>query len=411
MPLASLKTDFINATKCILKENISKKPETILNQKNKIINTYNAVIEYINDNIGNRTDEEQKRYKIEFAAIQAKLKECLVKLESTYELQNNYDTIESEEIDIGIIVIKPEINMAADKINFLKFCSSSIPYIYKGDPLELPAFINSIELIEQITEQSQRELLATFIKSKISGRALEAIPVAAVSVREIIAALRDNIKTESSKIIEGRFAALRADKVSAHEFAKKAEELADSFKRSLIVEGIPDVKAKEMAIERTIEVCRASAKTDMVKSIIASSVYQTPNEVISKFVIESDKLCADKQILSFRQTYNGRFGNRRRFSNNMNKNNWNNDKYRNNNNRYQQKNSQYSNNNSNHNGHNQNKGNNGNNRQNNQRFRNTRNIRVLGNEDAPQRQMGDWHQETNPDSEETSSRRNAQFSV
>lgn len=133
--------------------------------------------------------------------------------------------------------------------------------------------------------------------------------------------------------------ALRLDKKQVQDFSKVAEELADSFKRSLIVEGITQAKANEMAIDKTIEMCRASAKNDLVKSILAASTFENTKEVIAKLVVETATDNTEKQVLAYQKFQNNNRGRGRgnnRFNNyngRRNFNNNNNDRRGNNNNR------------------------------------------------------------------------------
>lgn len=182
--------------------------------------------------------------------------------------------------------------------------------------------------------------------------------------------------------------ALRLDRGSVQDFAKKAEDLCDAFRRALVMEGIPSAKADEMTIQKTVELCRANTRSDLVKSILASATFGSSKEVIAKMITESNVEVQEKQVLSYNKTSYNR--------NNKNKYNNYNSNYNNN------KNTNHSNyNNSNRNrSHNYNKNNNKSNYYHNQQNNNNRNrnnnyesIRVAENSEAPQgsqeRNLGD----------------------
>lgn len=116
-------------------------------------------------------------------------------------------------------------------MQFLRICAQTIPTIYRGDPIDLPAFLNAINLLKVMAPKDNPNLLVTFIKTKLAGKALDAIPSTAATIDEITIALKQKIKVENSKVVEGKFMALKMDKGSTQDFAKKAEELADCFKR------------------------------------------------------------------------------------------------------------------------------------------------------------------------------------
>lgn len=93
----------------------------------------------------------------------------------------------------------------------------------------------------------------------------------------------------------------------------------------MITEGFPEGKAQELTIEKSVEVCRNSAHSDIVKSVLASSKFNTSKEVIAKFITETDTNRAERQVLALRkfqsQNKRGGFNNsvnssRGRFNNN-----------------------------------------------------------------------------------------------
>lgn len=178
--------------------------------------------------------------------------------------------------------------MTTTHINFIKFCGATIPMVYSGDASSLNSFLNALDLLSSMSSNDLNPFLISFIKTRLSGLALEAIENQDASVDTIKKALIDKIKPESDKVIRGRLAALRTDKSSFQDFAKEAESLAECLRRSLISEGISVQKANSMAIDEVINTCKASANSDHLKIILASSQFDTPKDVIAKFVIESE---------------------------------------------------------------------------------------------------------------------------
>lgn len=118
------------------------------------------------------------------------------------------------------------------------------------------------------------------------------------------------------------------------------------MQRTLIIEGISQEKAREMTVDRTIELCRQSAKTEKVGTILAATTFSTPKDVLAKFVVETTKDKNEKQILAFRQQNNFQH----RSSNNFNNRNANNNRGRGN--AYRQRTFTNSNNQKNSNGNN-----------------------------------------------------------
>lgn len=122
--------------------------------------------------------------------------------------------------------------------------------------------------------------------TRLEGNAREAIIAPPEKPNDIITQLKAFIKTESSKVIEGRMLALRADKTSLTKFAERAEEFAEQFRRSLCVEGFSKQKAKELSVEKTVELCRKTARSETVTAIIASTKFNEAKKVIAKMIVE-----------------------------------------------------------------------------------------------------------------------------
>lgn len=323
--------DFEAIYKTITRKNASKNHNTRKIREHKIINVYNGIVEEYNagieENIENKEDIERK-----LLETRESLTQCLEILESEYEtpidrtkqiiignilqdLDTSNDSIEDIEDKNKNIENKTgetnnvnKLNM--EKIDFLKFAGQQIKDKYGGDPLELESFINSIELVKGEMETHEQTYIK-FLLTRIVGKALECIPKEPNTVDEITNALKRYIKPDSSKIIEGKMLSLKANKNNITEYTKQAEELAEALQRSLIVEGISQNKAREMSIDRTVEMCRTNARTDIVKSILASTTFENPKEAIAKFVVETNKESTDKQIFAFRSNF--RQNNRRGF--------------------------------------------------------------------------------------------------
>lgn len=170
--------------------------------------------------------------------------------------------------------------------------------------------------------------------SRLETKALDCVD-ATKDVDGILNDLKTNIQHDSSKVIEGRLMSLNLNKITSAEFAQKAEQLAEDLQRALIIEGISRVKAQEMVIDRTVTMCRQSARGETVKTVIAATKFSNPKEVIAKLITEQNTHEVEKQILSFRsQNHRGNRnfrGNKRGNFHNRNNHNQN---HRNNNGRF-----------------------------------------------------------------------------
>ncbi|XP_036347441.1 putative uncharacterized protein DDB_G0277255 [Rhagoletis pomonella] len=153
--------------------------------------------------------------------------------------------------------------------------------------------------------------------ANLEGKAREAIPTEVNSVRQIKDAMRNRIKPDNSKVVAGKIASLHVTNNNYTEFAKRVEELSDELERYLIIEGMTQSKAHEMAVEQTVNVSRLNTRSDLVKSILSSTTFSDSKDVVAKMIVEQNNQVKELQV------YNNN-GNINRSSNNNNRNNNNN---------------------------------------------------------------------------------------
>lgn len=327
MPLQAEKDKFVLVAKRILRENLSTNHQTLLQYKVDIHAAYCTFVNYYKaKNELNLNKENRDLLLNALNYIGEKFEACLEKLNCRYNLSGNLLDIPNLE-DIKIIGIEvaetineaenihsellhtsintvPINNQMAENASFVRLCASTLNTTFKGDPLDLQSFINSVELLKELSEPQQANLLYKFVKSKLAGKALEQIKTTDVTTDLILVALKTNIKHESSKVIEGRFTALRQSRHSAEDFSKKVETLADSFRRSLISEGFPEVKANEMTVEKTVSLCRDIAQSDITKSVLSASTFGSAQDVVAKFLTETSKTVTEKTVLTYSSSFN-----------------------------------------------------------------------------------------------------------
>lgn len=209
-------------------------------------------------------------------------------------------------------------NMSMTIRDYLRLCAQTIPKNYSGDPLGLTAFIRAIRMLRDLTEENQEDSLLNFIMTRLEGKAQDAVPAEPESIQEIIDSLKEKIKHDSSKVISGRITAMKNQKIQMNDFSKQMEELTDSLKRALMFEGMTQDKANEMAVDKAVEICRASARSVETKAILGGGNFKDAKEVLSKFAIESsEEKEKEKQVFSFKAggNFRGNFNRGRGFGN------------------------------------------------------------------------------------------------
>lgn len=353
--------------KRICKKDLSTNELTLKTYERDIVVAYNNFVEYAKT-FQAEFDEQSKNLVIsEIQTVKEKTQQCAEKLNLTFKFPENIfepidheiptlpfdlkesastsahsetthtDSNESNESDSTDLDLEPEerdsnnannsnsqINVpftrdqysaqriplvsytmsAKENRDFIKFAAQTINRNYSGDPLTLQAFINTIDLVRATAETGQMDLLKKFVVSRLEGKALECVDPDK-SLDDIIADLKASIKVDSSDVIEGRLQALKLSKYGPVEFARQAEALADALQRSLVLEGINLAKAKELTIKKTVEMCKQTAKTDYVKSVLASTPFSDPKSVISKLIVEQNGQERDRQVLTYSRQNSG----------------------------------------------------------------------------------------------------------
>lgn len=329
------RTIFTNVVKRVLKTTISKNPNTLANYRIDNIAAFNAFSTKLHNIFANGEPIVKKLVNENFEYAKEKFEAVLARLnlQSSAPIPNSVGeqinaadipeiTIHTEDFDPNTSEFLDDDNISSttsdsDSVTetnmstppttaeFLKLASATLNYKYAGDPLSLTPFIDSVELLATLaTTDPLSQFLVSFIKTKIEGRAREYIDASHTTVANIIAALRSNIKPDNSKVVEGRMLALRLTNSTQDEFAKKCEELADSLRRSLIIEGMTPQKATEIAVEKTIDLCRSQAKSDIVKSILESATFASPKDVVAKLLTQNEKAKKEHNVLIFRSARN-----------------------------------------------------------------------------------------------------------
>lgn len=246
------------------------------------------------------------------------------KVNNTEKVGENSGTSDVTNNSLPIVHLSVNNNsqiMVLSALEFLNLCARHINNSYGGEPGGLTPFLNTIKLLRSTYEgRTHDEALINFLMTKLTGKALNCVAAEPASVDEIVTSLRNYIKPEGSKSIVGKMLALRADRNNFTDYVKRTEELADSFKQALILEGIPHENANRMTIDKTIELCRSNTTSSTVKSILASTPFEQARDVVAKFVIESRTDTNEHKVLQFQS--NHRYSNSRGFQrNNFNRNN------------------------------------------------------------------------------------------
>lgn len=309
MQLADERRELINAYRRLLRSQRtpgSEDDDTIVNAVNaQFTKFYKRVINTIDDTNRKQVNFWNKLYKTDV--------ERLRKVKTKFNVPINIPVgdlivfkkleIETEDIDLSTSSIFGDLDIITmEPAEVIKLVSAIIKP-FGGEWTELNSFVQNIKLVETVIPDAQSNIAVAFIKGKLTGAAAAYVPQQSNTYDEIIRALQQNIKADSATVIEARLAAVRFDNKNLTTFATEVEKLAEQLVNAFISEGIPVRKSNELAISRVTETCRKSARNDLVKSVLASSTFTTPKEVLSKFATEVADQNKDKQFLAFNSQF------------------------------------------------------------------------------------------------------------
>lgn len=254
---------------------------------------------------------------LEFIDTNSDKSSDISKVKSSIESRNEQINLESQHnflINNINIPVESNSNSIMDKAAFASLMASNIRNNYSGDPLSLSSFIASIDFLKEMATSAELlTLLLKFIRTKLEGRAAEIMPDNVESIDALMRILKEKIKHENSKVIEGRMMALRADRAKFQDYANQVEELSDALRRTLISDGMPQALAERQVIDRTIELCRSNTQNHTVKSVLVSKNFENAKEVVAEFIIQSNTVRQEAQVLSLRKHQNGNSNNSRNF--------------------------------------------------------------------------------------------------
>lgn len=302
--LLQIKQKFQLIAKRIIKTNVTSNIETRNTNKTELIATYNEFL-ICARKIWDSLDLDQREVIIsQFQYFRDRLIRAFAILQCSCLVPSKLFTL----IDVDVTDPDAEninIKMAQSPLDFIKL-AASIVKPFSGNPQNLDTFLNSVNLLENLTDNTNQNLLIPFIKTRLEDRALDYVPANPASVIEITNALKASIKRNPSSLIESKLDSLKLKSLAnLDEFVQCADKLAHELRSTMITEGCTPTKADEMVKSKVTKLCRDSAITDTIKTIMACGSFNTYMDVLTKFSSEMSNVPRSSQILQY-HTFNKR---------------------------------------------------------------------------------------------------------
>lgn len=302
--LSEIDRKFANLKNKILRKNLTKDPIKRKQYKEDTVNTYNAFVDLASLKFDEASANLQLLLRTHFIKYRDLVSTYLGALKIQFSVPKNLkEKIIFDQVDTPLASsesdtdsdVSQNFNMAMSDLDYISLCAKQISKNFDGNYTSLQAFINSVKFLDRLASTPElKELLKSFILTKLDQKALEKIPADPDSIDVIINGLSQKIKPDSSKVIEGRMVALTADNKNMREFQKNAEKLAEEYQRALVIEGLPLPLAEEKTIDKTVELCRKNSKSSEVRAILSSTAHTSAAAVIAKMVVQSDMVRQDR---------------------------------------------------------------------------------------------------------------------
>lgn len=188
-----------------------------------------------------------------------------------------------------------------DVTGVIKLINSTFSRTFSGDAAELQGFLINIQICKKAIPQNHEELAVSCIRGHLTGKADALINDDVKTYDRLTEIFKTHIKRDSTKVIEAKLRAITFDYHNLSKYTEEVNKISDQLITTYIQDGIPLQKANEMTVEQVTDTCRRSARNDLVKSVLASSSFDTPKDVLSKFTTEIAKANQDKKFLAYSQ--------------------------------------------------------------------------------------------------------------
>lgn len=194
-----------------------------------------------------------------------------------------------------------------------------MPSDYNGCPLMLNNAIDRLEILrESVNHEDNQKLLISLIKAKFSGKARDALNDDITTVNDIISALKQNCKGQSSWQIATTLEGIRVG--NRAKYVTDLNEITEKLKHAFILEGTSKDAANRYSINAVTKNIRANYASNPVMVSAMTSEFTDINEVIHKFEsIQIEKEATVLQLRNQSKNHNKFFRNNNNRNNNPNK--------------------------------------------------------------------------------------------
>lgn len=179
--------------------------------------------------------------------------------------------------------------------------ATAIVQTYDGAHDGLNAFIDSANLLQELTKAEHLPLAIKFLRTRLTGKARLGLP----NDLTTIDALVENVKGRCAEPVlpENLLAKLKAtqQKGDPHKFCSDIDSLCSQLCASYLDSGVPDAVAKRMTTKAGVEALTAGISNNETKTILKAGNFDDIKQAIQKVVENTTPASSNMaQLLTFR---------------------------------------------------------------------------------------------------------------
>lgn len=203
-------------------------------------------------------------------------------------------------------VIKSINKMPQTPVEFLGIASRILPE-FDGNPTNLLAFLDAINLVESINDNNNAVAIS-LVKTKLKGAARNLITGNETTLSEMSAQLKLAVKGESVDVVSAKIQHLKQHGKTANEYSKEVEELAKSLQSAYISDGLSPSLAEKYATNCAVSAMSKNCTHERVGLIMQSGQFGSMNDAVAKFINSCTEVTGKQNTILYYRTKNNNFG-------------------------------------------------------------------------------------------------------
>lgn len=181
---------------------------------------------------------------------------------------------------------------------------------YDGSPEKIEAFLDSVSLLAELTNEAQTATAVKFVITRLSGKARSVLPANITTLNEIVNAVKQNCKSlETPESVAAKLKALKT-KGDSEKYLESVEMLTTKLTSLYIQNEIPVQIATKMATKTGVDTLINNSTNSDTRIILKAAEFTSIQAAIQKFN-ESNFNTSSAQILSTQSSANDSYSRQR----------------------------------------------------------------------------------------------------